>query len=86
MTQRPLRALVLAALPLALAACASRPLTGRPPIPPGVDPEHLHFSDARVGRGDEAPDFTLPYARGEGALRLSSLRGRPVVLVFGSWT
>ena len=35
--------------------------------------------------GEEAPDFELPRPTGE-FLRLSSLRGRPVVLHFGSWT
>lgn len=47
------------------------------------------WNRARAGvlaPGDEAPDFELPLADGSGTLRLSSLRGRPVVLVFGSWT
>lgn len=37
--------------------------------------------------GDEAPDFRLPVLHGEGAtVRLSDLRGRPVALIFGSYT
>ncbi len=38
-----------------------------------------------VPPGNEAPDFELPAANGE-RLRLSSLRGRPTVLHFGSGT
>ena len=37
--------------------------------------------------GEEAPDFELPVLRGEGAtVRLSELRGKPVALIFGSYT
>ena len=37
--------------------------------------------------GDEAPDFALPVLHGDGAsVRLSDLRGRPVALIFGSYT
>ncbi len=37
--------------------------------------------------GDEAPDFQLPILHAEGdTVRLSDLRGRPVALVFGSYT
>ena len=36
--------------------------------------------------GDEAPDFTLPRSDKSGEVRLASLRGKPVVLVFGSYT
>ena len=35
--------------------------------------------------GDEAPDFELESATGE-RVRLSALRGRPVLLHFGSFT
>ena len=35
--------------------------------------------------GEHAPDFELPRAGG-GSLRLSDLRGRPVLLHFGSFT
>ena len=82
------RLAALAALAFASAACASSapPITGRPPIPPSVPTEFLHFADAVVGRGDMAPDFTLPTAEGFDEIRLSSLRGRPVVLVFASHT
>lgn len=36
--------------------------------------------------GDVAPDFVLPRADKSGDVRLSSYKGRPVVLVFGSYT
>jgi cytochrome oxidase Cu insertion factor (SCO1/SenC/PrrC family) len=37
-------------------------------------------------RGEVAPDFTLQDAQGEVTVRLSGLRGKPVVLLFGSCT
>ncbi|MBW2242077.1 MAG: hypothetical protein JRH01_08820 [Deltaproteobacteria bacterium] len=36
--------------------------------------------------GEFAPDFELPAARGDGRARLSALRGKPVALIFGSYT
>jgi ketosteroid isomerase-like protein len=36
--------------------------------------------------GDRAPDFTLNKMKGGGQVQLSSLRGKPVVLIFGSYT
>jgi len=47
------------------------------------------WNSARGGAvhvGDQAPDFTLPRSDKSGDVRLSSLRGKPVVLVFGSYT
>jgi hypothetical protein len=44
---------------------------------------------ARAGylnAGDLAPDFTLATRDGASRVRLSELRGRPVVLIFGSYT
>jgi len=44
---------------------------------------------ARAGRlapGDAAPDFTLSTLDHKSRVTLSSHRGRPVVLVFGSYT
>ena len=55
-------------------------------LPPGVDRDWLHFTEPRVAVGDMAPDFELADARGSGTWRLSALRGRPVLLVFGSYT
>ena len=77
-------------LPLALvlattAACASD-RGARPPVPPGVDPAHLHFTEPSMRVGDPAPDFELPYHDGGGTVRLSSLQGKPVVLILGSYT
>ncbi len=72
-----------------VSGCAS---SGPPRLPPGIDPAHVHFWEPAVGVGDPAPDFTLPRADGSGDLTLSSLGasagtgGRPVVLIFGSYT
>ena len=47
--------------------------------------QRLHDADApKVG--DIAPDFELPAARGDGKARLSQMRGRPVAMIFGSFT
>jgi len=40
---------------------------------------------APVSTGATAPDFTLPEVRDERPVRLSDFRGRPVVLIFGSF-
>jgi peroxiredoxin len=62
----------------------------------GVDdssrvPDHvLYWGElARRGElkvGDNAPDFRLTSSTGEKQIQLRSLRGRPAVLVFGSYT
>ena len=47
------------------------------------------WKQARAGAlqlGSAAPDFELPLLDKSARVRLSSLRGRPVVLVFGSYT
>jgi peroxiredoxin len=44
------------------------------------------LSQGTLRDGDTAPDFTLPALDGRSTVTLSSLRGRPVVLVFGSCT
>ncbi len=37
--------------------------------------------------GEEAPEFELPLLQGEGkTVRVSELRGKPVALIFGSYT
>jgi hypothetical protein len=38
------------------------------------------------GVGDRAPDFTLNRMKGGGKVQLASLRGKPAVLIFGSYT
>ena len=42
-------------------------------------------TDAGIQPGEVAPDFTLPDTEG-GTVRLSDLRGKPVLLHFGSYT
>ena len=73
----------LAAALLAVGGCAS---SGPPDVPPGVDRAHVHFSEPVAAEGEPAPDFDLRRADGKGRVRLSDLRGKPVVLVFGSFT
>ena len=46
----------------------------------------LWAREGELSAGDVAPDFTLPRHRGAGSVTLSQHRGRPVVLVFGSYT
>jgi ketosteroid isomerase-like protein len=36
--------------------------------------------------GERAPDFTLNLMKGSGKVQLSTLRGKPTVLIFGSYT
>ncbi len=50
--------------------------------------EAMAKREARAPKvGDEAPDFELPVLDGKGArVRLPELRGRPVALIFGSYT
>jgi cytochrome oxidase Cu insertion factor (SCO1/SenC/PrrC family) len=36
--------------------------------------------------GDAAPDFTLKDVQGKKAVKLSDLKGKPAVLIFGSCT
>jgi Ca2+-binding EF-hand superfamily protein len=42
--------------------------------------------DAGPKLGDEAPDFTLPTHDGSQTITLSKSRGKPVILIFGSFT
>jgi thiol-disulfide isomerase/thioredoxin len=54
-----------------------------------VLPLEAMWCEARKGKlgvGDEAPDFELATRDGGSRVRLSSLREKPVVLVFGSYT
>ncbi len=80
---RPFAAALALLGAVVVSGCASH----RPPkVPPGIDPAHLHFADPVAEEGDPAPDFTLPLADGSGTLTLSALRGKPVLLAFGSYT
>jgi hypothetical protein len=52
-------------------------------------PFETMWSHARAGTvqaGDLAPDFTLPALDHKSEVTLAALRGKPVVLVFGSYT
>lgn len=49
------------------------------------DAEHRHFQQHALKAGEPMPDFTLPLLDG-GELTLSSLRGKPVMIEFGSVT
>jgi peroxiredoxin len=51
-----------------------------------VKPEWVHFSDPVVAPGEAAPGFSLPTPDGATTVSLDLFRGRPLVLVFGSWT
>ena len=49
------------------------------------DAEHRRFQENAPRAGEPMPDFTLPLLDG-GELTLSSLRGKPVMIEFGSVT
>jgi hypothetical protein len=54
-----------------------------------VMPFETMWSRARAGElqpGEAAPDFRLPTVDHSQQVQLSELRGKPVVLVFGSYT
>jgi hypothetical protein len=52
-----------------------------------ADAEYLDLRTPKVAAGDAAPDFELPLVDGSGTVRLAELNaGRPVALVFGSYT
>ena len=81
----------LIALSLLASGCAATkgPLPDIPTddmMPQGVNRAFTHFTVPTVKAGDLAPDFTLPAANGSGPVALSTYRGQPLVLVFGSCT
>jgi cytochrome oxidase Cu insertion factor (SCO1/SenC/PrrC family) len=82
-TVNRLLALLASLLVPVAAGCAS---SGPPSIPPWVEAEHVHFEEPSVSEGDVAPDFALQTPDGERTITLSELRGKPVILVFGSFT
>ena len=52
-------------------------------------PFETMWNKARAGTvevGEQAPDFRLPTLDHQSEVELSALRGKPVVLVFGSYT
>jgi len=52
-----------------------------------ASPDYRNLMAAKVSEGDPAPDFELPRLDGGSTVRLSSLLdGKPVALVFGSYT
>ena len=55
-------------------------------IPPGIRKEWLHFQDPVVAPGDAAPPFALPTPDGRTTVSLGLFRGRPLVVIFGSYT
>ena len=50
------------------------------------EPVWMRARAGELDTGDPAPDFKLPTLDKTGHVSLSSLRGRPVLLVFGSYT
>jgi len=83
--------LALAVLLLAAVGCAAagpRPAPDDPRsmVPPGIPDDWLHFTDASAEPGNPAPTFRLKTPDGRTILSPETFRGRPLVLVFGSWT
>jgi cytochrome oxidase Cu insertion factor (SCO1/SenC/PrrC family) len=51
-----------------------------------AQPPRRQPRDSDLKEGAAAPDFTLADLGGDKTVRLSDLRGKPVVLIFGSCT
>src|SRR5262245_51796819 len=86
-------ALLLGCLGVALAAVlvvnyiGPRAKQSEPPAVPAIQTgEGYAWPTPALAVGQPAPDVTLPVLTGEGQVSLMALRGRPVVLVFGSFT
>jgi hypothetical protein len=89
-------ALVYASLTLALWVVMHKPpdqfgqVMARMPTPLFIalpfKPLWLSVRAGRINVGDAAPDFSLASVDRKSQVRLSDDRGRPVVLVFGSYT
>jgi cytochrome oxidase Cu insertion factor (SCO1/SenC/PrrC family) len=77
-----MRHLVSGFLVLAVAATAR----GQSAAAGDKRPFPLELRKATLRVGDPAPDFTLDDATGKSTVRLSKLKGKPVVLIFGSCT
>ncbi len=56
------------------------------PTQESTRPKQRSRRPREVRAGDAAPDFTLQDTQGETTVKLSELRGKPVVLIFGSCT
>jgi len=54
--------------------------------PPGLPAYLLRAQSAAPHEGTPAPDFTLKKLGSDEVVTLSTLTGRPVALVFGSYT
>ena len=52
----------------------------------GQPPEKLRPRQGTLKVNDAAPDFTVKDVEGKETTRLAELRGKPVVLIFGSCT
>ena len=67
---------------LALAVAAAVAVVAAPP----VSAQQPKREQGKLTVGDPAPTFTLNDADGKNAVKLADLKGKPVVLVFGSCT
>jgi hypothetical protein len=63
---------------------ARLPMTALVALP--FKPMWMHARAGELHPGDAAPDFELPTLDRSQHVRLSGLRGKPVLLVFGSYT
>jgi cytochrome oxidase Cu insertion factor (SCO1/SenC/PrrC family) len=78
---RAARSLALCVLAVALGNAAGQEPKKPDPKAPGKRPQQ-----GSLKAGDKAPAFELTDVNGENAVKLADLKGKPVVLVFGSCT
>ncbi|KAF0243133.1 MAG: hypothetical protein FD180_3563 [Planctomycetota bacterium] len=72
------------ALSVAVAAALLSAPAAEPLMPRGEGDEEEEYDGPLVG--EKAPAFTLNLLDSEKSLRLRDLRGKPTVLIFGSYT
>ena len=66
--------------------CATTAFSQSPPVNQKEIMAQFQWGEGKLRPGDPAPDFHLKVQKSNRRVKLSKLRGKPVALVFGSFT